>query len=614
MNFGKFFLFIALTIKASLAISQDKPNIVWITSEDNSIHYMDLYTKNGIATPNISELAEKGVVFKHAFSNGAVCSVARTTLFSGQYANKTGTQYHRAITKSSFPNQVNMFPWYLQRAGYHTSNNAKKDYNVNALEGWDVSSSKADWRDRKPNQPFFHVRNFHTTHEGKLHFTKEQQLSQKTQADLSKVSLFPMFPDTPTFRYTHAKYQDLHVKLDDQIGAFIDELKQESLMEDTIIFYFGDHGGVLPRSKGYVYQTGVHVPLVVYIPKKWQHIIDAKQGSRIDGFVSFVDFAPTLLHLAGADIPKHMDGQAFLGKGVSVKELNKRDQTYSYADRFDEKYDLVRSLRKGNFSYIRNYQSFNINGLFNEYRFRMLAYQEWNELYQQNKLTTQQKLFFEPKPPEALYDLKNDPFELNNLANNPHYAEKLKELRTNLDTKLRSLPDLSFIPESELFSNLSVSPTEYGKKHSKHILRLMDIASLSLKSYQSIKSELHDALTSKDALERYWALITCSNFGTIALENLSLIKEMSRLDSSNLVRLRAIEYLALFTDNYPRHLIQAIVNNAENEIELLLILNSLALIKQTQGKSIVIELNDIPEAWLNRKGPGIVERIEFLRE
>ncbi|MGB0273598.1 MAG: sulfatase-like hydrolase/transferase, partial [Opitutales bacterium] len=209
--------------------------------------------------------------------------------------------------------------------------------------------------------------------------------------------------------------------IDDLIGSALKKLEEDDLLEDTFVFYFGDHGGVLPRGKGYAYESGVHVPLVVRIPRNFSHLVDHEEGTRTDGFVSFIDFGPTILNLAGIDVPLFMDGKPFLGKGVKSKDLSKRDEVYCYADRFDEKYDLVRTVRKGKWKYIRNYQGFYPDGLQNNYRYRMLAYQEWRELFKAGKLNDKQSQFFRPRPAEQLFDLSVDPHEVNDLSGKPQF-------------------------------------------------------------------------------------------------------------------------------------------------------------------------------------------------
>ncbi|MDP6502460.1 MAG: sulfatase-like hydrolase/transferase, partial [Planctomycetota bacterium] len=292
-------LLLAFALLLPLAHAEKKPNFVWILSEDNSIHYLRLYGYELGATPAIESLAKEGIVFDHAFSCGPVCSVARSTLATGCLAPRVGFQYHRKSAMANLPQGALMFPAYLKQAGYFTTNNSKKDYNVVEGKGvvWNQSSRKATWRNRPEGTPFFHMQTYGMSHESSLHFKSLKPAELKTPVD--KVKLFPYFPDTPTFRYTHARYFDRMKVIDASVGKLVGQLKDDGLLEDTFIFYFGDHGGVLPRSKGYIYESGLHVPLVVRIPDNWKHLVNLNRGTRTKGFVSFIDFGPTLLNLAG---------------------------------------------------------------------------------------------------------------------------------------------------------------------------------------------------------------------------------------------------------------------------------------------------------------------------
>jgi arylsulfatase A-like enzyme len=356
---------------------QSFPNIVWLTTEDNAPHHMKLYNDQGASMPAIEKLAKEGIVFDNAFSNAPVCSVARSTLITGCYAPRVFTQFHRRAQHVPLPQGLMPFPFYLRQAGYYTTNSHKQDYNFILPEGvWDESSKKATYKNRKPGQPFFHVQNHTVTHEGSLHFN-QKAIDNTADEDLEHIKVFPYHPDTKTFRYSYHHYHNRHVLADQQMGEFITDLEEQGLMEDTIIFYFGDHGGVLPRSKGYAYESGLQVPLVVYVPEKWKHLFHHSKGSRAETFVEFVDLAPTVLSLAGVSPPEGIDGTAVLGAYSEASKIEKKNTSFGYADRFDEKYDLVRTLRVGKYKYIRNYQPFNKDGLFNFYRYKMLAYQEW---------------------------------------------------------------------------------------------------------------------------------------------------------------------------------------------------------------------------------------------
>ncbi len=564
----------------SLADGAERPNFVWLISEDNSTHYLKLFDENGAETPEIARLAEHGLIFDHAFSNGPVCSVARSTLITGCYAPRIGTQYHRRSVLVPMPEGVRMFPAYLREAGYYTANNRKKDYN--AIEGkgvWDESSGKASWRKRKPGQPFFYKQSFPVCHESSLHFSAETMRTEKTATDPATVFVSPYHPKTPTFRYTYARYHDRIGQMDEQIGAVVDRLEADALLEDTFIFYFGDHGGVLPRGKGYAYESGLHVPLVVHVPENWKHLIDAKVGSRVGGFVSFIDFGPTLLNLAAIDVPDGVDGRPFLGKGVSMDEVNRRDEAFGYADRFDEKYDLVRTLRKGKFEYVRNYQPFNFDGLQNDYRYKMLAYTEWRELYQAGKLNAVESQFFESRAPEALYDIEADPHETRNLADDPAYTSVLTDLRRRLTDRVKGLPDLSLYPESYLVDEGFEDPVSFGRAHKEEIGRLVDLADLSLVPFAEARPGLEFALASGNPWDRYWGLIVCSAHGKSAIPLLDKAKSLAADDPELLVRARAAEFLGLIGAVNPVAVLEDVLLESESIVEANLILNTAVLLR-----------------------------------
>lgn len=595
------------------SVEESQPNIVWLTTEDNAPHYMKLYNDKGAAMPAIEGLAKKGVVYHRAFSNAPVCSVARSTLITGCYAPRIFTQFHRKAQEVPLPEGIKPFPYYLRQAGYYTSNNSKQDYNFVLPDGvWDASSKKASYKDREPGQPFFHVQNFTVTHEGNLHFD-QSTIDTIPEQDLEHIEVFPYHPDTKTFRYSYHHFHKRHQLADQQIGAFLDELEDQGLMENTIIFYFGDHGGVLPRSKGYAYESGLQVPLVVYVPDQWKHLTPHKKGSRSDTFVSFVDFAPTVLSLAGIAAPTAMDGEAVLGKFLRAASLEKKNTTWGYADRFDEKYDLVRTLRVGNYKYIRNYQPFNTDALYNFYRYKMLAYREWHTLYKEGRLSAEQQLFFEPKTAEALYDLESDPHEINNLFDEPEHRETLIAMRKQLKEHMEQLPDLSFFPEPYLLEKAMANPVAFGKLHSKEISELIAVADLSLSPFGQVKDKLEVALASENPWKRYWGLIVCTTFGSVAQPLLPQIKDLLHRDPENLVRIRALEYMALNEVPYAAERVKEILSQARSETEANLMLNSLSLIKAYNPRSsFKLSKNDFPPQWSDRPNDLVNRRIDYL--
>lgn len=562
-----------------------RPNIVWLISEDNSVHYSNMYNKGGVDMPNVNRLADNGVIFDHAFSNCPVCSAARTTLITGCYGNRIGTHYHRRYKKVDLPNGLKMMPAYLQDAGYYTSYLKKTDFNCSGDDVWD---SKKSWTGRQKNQPFFHQHQFATTHESKL------QSAGKTGIDKEDVALPPYFPNTAVFRKTINTYHELHRKMDKELGKVVDQLEKEGVLEDTFIFYFGDHGGVAPRSKGYLYETGLHVPMVMRIPKNFKHLVDLKAGTRFDGFVNFIDFAPTTLNLAGLKVPEEMDGKPFIGPGVDMKKVAEQDEAFGIADRFDEKYDMVRSLRKANFKYIRSYQPFNPDGLHNNYRYLMVAYSQWRDMYKAGKLNDVQSQFFEPRSAEALYDIKSDPYETKNLADDPKYASMLKDMRNRLASKIKSLPDLSFYPESYLSDKAFADPAKFGQKHKDDIAGLVDTADLSLLPFKNAKARIDKALNSNNKWKRYWALIVCSCFGKDAKTFSVKAKDIAANDSDPLNRVRAAEFLALIEEADPAPVLMDVLAKSNHPLVALLTLNSVVMLKDGKpGYKFNITANSI---------------------
>ena len=590
------------------AESAKRPNFVFVVSEDNSIHYLSLYGNKLGITPNIEQLADNGLTFNHAFSGAPVCSVARTTLATAMHAPRVGFQYHRKSALATLPSGVKPWSQVLRENGYYTSNNSKTDYNfkIDRKDAWDVSSNKATWR-KRPNKamPFFHMQSFAESHESRLHFpVRKMETPTKTSPD--DVVLQPYFPDTPIMRYTKAQYYDQMRLIDNHVGRIIKLLKEDNLLEDTFVFYFGDHGGVMPRSKGYAYESGLHIPLVVRIPENFKHLIDHKRGTRTDGFVSFIDFGPTVLNLASIVPHKELDGQAFFGKDISATDLAKRDEVFGHADRFDEKFDMVRTYRKGEWKYIRNYQAYYADGLQNNYRYRQLAYDNWRNLYRADRLNPVQRQFFERRPVEQLFNLENDPHEINNLAADSDQAKRLTEMRRLLKNKMKSINDLSFYPENRMVTAALNDGVAFGQKHAKQLSRLSDLADTALRPFDEAQQTLVKALKSKSALRRYWALIVCSNFGKKAKP--LIINAMPLLKDNNLmVRVRAAEFLGSINAIDPMPTLYSVVNNAETEQALMIAFNTIVYLRDQVGHKY-----DPEKVKLKFKKGEVYRRVQYL--
>ena len=598
-------LFILLLLVVSPLWSK-RPNVVFLVSEDNSIHYLKHYGARFGSMPNIEKMAEEGLTFNHAFSNAPVCSVARSTLATGILAPRGGFQYHR---KSALAKGVKPWTALLRKAGYYCANNSKTDYNFATVKGeaWNESSRKASWRKRPEKKaPFFYMQSFAVCHESSLHFPAKLMQSEKTKTPVDQVTLHPYHPDTPTFRYTHARYFDRMTVVDAQMGAVVEKLQADGLLEDTFVFYFGDHGGVLPRGKGYAYESGLHVPLVVRIPENFKHLADHSRGTRTDGFVSFIDFGPTVLNLAGLPVPDQMDGLAFLGKGTTAKELASRDEAFGYADRFDEKYDFVRTLRKGNWKYIRNYQGFYPDGLQNNYRYRMLAFAEWRELHKAGKLNAAQTQFFEARPAEQLFDLSKDPHEVSDVAKNPDNQTVLKEMRARMTEKVKAIHDLSFYPESHMVAKALGDGVAYGARHAKEINRLVDIADLGLMPFAKASKSLAKAMESENPWERYWACITASLFGDVAKPLVSNAKKLLS-DDNLMVRVRAAEFLGSIKAVDPMPTIVGVLNESVSSQEVLLTFNTVVYLRDYKGYDF-----DLSQIQLRAKPGESSRRIGYL--
>ncbi|GAB3658806.1 sulfatase [Echinicola sediminis] len=589
-------------------MAQDRPNIVWLTSEDNSKHYLNLFDPNGVATPTIEKLAESGLVYDHAFSNGPVCSVARSTLITGAYAPRIGAQYHRKLKTVPMPENLEMFPVYLRRAGYYTANNSKEDYNLEkGPDVWDESSNKASYKNRKPGQPFFYVHNFGISHEGQLHFDSAD-IAQKPLTELpSSGNIQPNHPQTELFAYTRAYYLSKIQEMDRQVGALLAKLEEDGLMDNTFVFYFGDHGGVLPGSKGYLYETGLHVPLVIHIPSKYKDKVPYKAGERVQEFVSFVDFAPTVLNLAGIAVPKEMDGRPFL----DVKSPAPNKLSFGYADRFDEKYDMVRSVRKGKYKYIRNFQPFNFDGLWNDYRYKQMAYQEWLHLYQGGELTEIQEQFFRAKPAEMLFDVEKDPYETENLVQDPLFQKQLKAMRKELNTWLLSMPDLSFYPEYYLMDHAFENPVVFGQKQKINIAKYLQTADLMLEDFQTVKDQILKALEDEDPWNRYWALIVLSSYGKEALSIAPKVSTVMDNDPVRINRVRAAQFLGIGEVENPMPKITEELYKTENKDEALLILNILVQLRDGPSR---YKCNLRPENMLPTvaEAPNVASRLDYI--
>ncbi|QDU93765.1 sulfatase family protein [Lignipirellula cremea] len=435
-------------------------NIVWITCEDMSPR-LGCYGDSTVPTPNIDALAGESVLYRHAFGVYGVCAPNRHCLITGMYPTSTGAMAMRTQSRTSAlhlitdpellaiptyeatpPAGVRCFPEYLRQAGYYCTNNVKTDYQFkNPIAAWDDSSDQAHWKNRPtPDTPFFAVFNSILTHESKVF-----QQTSPIVVDPAKVELPPYYPDTPIVRRDLARQYDNIAALDVWVGKLMQELREEGLLENTLVFFFSDHGDGLPRMKRWVYDSGIQVPLLVRYPD------GAQAGTETDRLVSFVDFAPTVLSVAGLDPPAYMQGSVFLG----AKQAEPRSYIYAARDRMDPAPETIRAVRDQRFKYVRNYRPDLPYLGFIPYRDQQQIMQEIHRLNKAGKLGPDSWQFSSRKKPlEELYDTQTDPHEIHNLAADPAHFDKLGELREAHRRWTRETRDLGHMPESELIKRL----------------------------------------------------------------------------------------------------------------------------------------------------------------
>ncbi len=526
-----------------------RPNILWITSEDNGPE-LGCYGDQYADTPHINKLASQGMIYLNCWSTAPVCAPARTTLITGMYPTCLGAEHMRSMVK--LPADVLMYPQYLRQAGYYCTNNSKEDYNV-ASSGtvWDQSSGKAHWKNRKPGQPFFAVFNHTISHESKI-----RNRPHTLVHDPAKVRIPAYHPDTPEVRHDWAQYYDRITEMDALVGKNLKELADAGLTEDTIIFYYGDHGSGMPRSKRWPYNSGLRVPLVVYIPPKFRKLApaDYQADGNTDRLVGFVDFAPTALSLAGMKPPAHMQGNAFMGQYDTAPQ----EYQYGFRGRMDERYDLVRSVRNKRYLYIKNYMPHKEYGQYLNYMFQTPTTQVWKRMYDAGQLKPPQTYFWETKPAEELYDLQADRDEVDNLLNSDEHQEILNELRQAQQQKILEIRDLGFMPEAEMH-HLSDGGAPYliGQNNELYPLKkILAMAELASSGKQDGQAELIAGLENHNSAVRYWAALGLLMRGKHAVKQARSALHKSLADSSKSVRCIAAEALGQYGD--PQDVQQAV--------------------------------------------------------
>ena len=491
-----------------------------------------------INTPNLDQLASEGVRYDIAWATAPVCAVNRTSILTGIYSTCTGA--HQMRNRILFPSEIKTYPELMRQAGYYCTNPTKTDYQFFSPGKeliWDDASDSAHYRNRPDNkQAFFHVINFATTHQSR-------HTGDPGAYDPDALTLPPYYPDTEKVRLQWASYFNNITRVDQQIGEVLAELQNEGEAENTIVFFYSDHGAGLPRAKWWAYDAGLREPFIVRIPQQFRVDGQGKPASATNELISNLDLPSTVLNLAGAEIPAYMQGRAFLGHSLTPEY----DYLFGARDRQGERYDIQRAVRNERYIYIRNYEywkpvyQYIEYGEINAWNFIMT---ETRSLYAEGELDPVQRRLLEvPKPIEELYDLQEDPHEINNLADSPAHQDILLELRKAHLNWRRDTRDLGVFPEGLLLDERGKYGSEYqlGIQEAERIESLwILLESLHLKT----EAELVHMLENSDPVVRYWCSIGLGNLPeTSTVAKIALESTLS--DPSTHVRIAAARGLLL---------------------------------------------------------------------
>ncbi len=480
----------------------DRPNILWISTEDHN-PAIGAYGDEYAHTPNIDRMAEGGILYRNAFVPSPICSPARSGIITGMHATSLGTQHLRS--EIEIPDFIKTLPELLREHGYYTTNNVKTDYNFDPSGRWDESSNQAHWRNREDEEkPFFSVFNIMTPHEMPANVHDQhyfERLDERRDPDLAELP--PFFPDTPEMRKLWARYYDLISVTDLETQDILDQLEEDGLAEDTIVFFWSDHGFGLPRYKRWLYSTGLEAALIVRIPPKFRHLAGLPPGSETAELITLIDLAPTVLSLAGIEPPGFMEGQPFLGE----HKAEPRTHFIGHRDRADDVYDMSRAVRSERFMYIRNYMPhlpyIQDALIFGDHKRSSV---ELDRVRAEGLLPKHGEAMYRPRPMEELFDVKNDPWELNNLADDPEYRFVLEGKRTLLTEWILETRDTGFLQEGEMMLR-SEDSTPFEMVNNPDLYDLPRIkAAAELVGDRSVPvSTLAGMLQDEDSGVRYWA-------------------------------------------------------------------------------------------------------------
>ncbi|MEM7230965.1 MAG: sulfatase-like hydrolase/transferase [Planctomycetota bacterium] len=547
-SFFGFTATVVLSFLTTLVVAESRPNILWLSCEDISPN-LGCYGDPDATTPNLDRFAKRSTLYLNAFVTAGVCAPCRSGIISGLYQSSLGTHHMRC--RAQLPEGQQLFPAYLREAGYYTTNNSKTDYQLRSTpkNTWDESGGRAHYSRRPKNdQPFFAVFNYGGCHESGVANPRKYQsvikgLPEDQLHDPAKLSPPPYYPDSPIVRDDWRRYYDVITAMDRWFGSHLKALEESGLSENTIVFFWSDHGAGLPRAKRWLYDSGMRVPLIVYIPKKFRQKGQGVPGARTKQLVSSVDFAPTVLNLAGAKLPEFFQGQPFLGADLPTA----RQYVYGARDRMDERYDIIRAVRDQRFKYIRNYETWKPYYQYMNTPEKGRTMQEIRRVEKDGSASGATKLFLaESKPSEELYDIENDPHEVHNLAESKEHRAALERLRAAHSAWQVRTRDLGLIPEAEIVHREATSGDRRallagtkGRALAAQLLRAAQLAN----SPKGAVAELETIAKNEDAAVRYWGAI---GLGNAILARLSVkpdrLAELLK-DKSPIVRIAAARAL-----------------------------------------------------------------------
>ncbi|MBB5986727.1 sulfatase-like hydrolase/transferase [Sphingobium lignivorans] len=505
----------------------DLPNILWIVSEDNN-PFIGAYGDPLAHTPAIDRLANEGILYRNVYSNAPVCAPSRFGILTGVYPESCGPAHHMRA-RAHLPGFIRTYPELMRDAGYFCSNNAKTDYNCDVESDtiWSAQGAQAHWRDRPEGAPFMSVFNMMTTHESRLFNPVAGRVTP------SDIRVPTHLPDTSEIRQDYATYYNLMEQMDAQVGRLLDALEADGLADDTIVFYYSDNGGSLPRSKRYCYDEGLRCALVVRVPPKFAHLSPHRSATVVDTAVSFIDLAPTVLSLAGQRAPATMQGSAFLGK----RRVPSKSFAFGMRNRMDERYDFVRTVTEGRYRYIRNYAPHRPCGQHQAFAWLAKGYQSYERAFLVGQCSSKQRRFFEPRPAEEFYDLKNDPDQVENLAARSEYKNRMRGMSRALDAHMLAIHDNGFIPEG-----MSVEGYEASRVAGAYPLKnIMALAADAAQGDPANADRFGKLLSHPDAVMRYWAATGLLIIGSTATPAAALVQSAMAADPCPQVRIAAAE-------------------------------------------------------------------------